>query len=130
MDIITLAIAKSYVKESLLGGGAIVGKNVTISSITDINDGNEIVFSYTLDDGTTKTSTMIVKNGKSAYQLACDNGYDGTEQEWLASLRADGDTIEQIVNDKLNEQVQDKIDDIVSDSLNGATDNDIDSLFP
>lgn len=28
-------------------------------------------------------------NGKSAYQLACDNGFDGTEEEWLASLKGD-----------------------------------------
>ena len=26
------------------------------------------------------------ENGKSAYELACDNGYSGTESEWLASL--------------------------------------------
>ena len=27
-----------------------------------------------------------VKNGKSAYELAVENGFNGTEQEWLASL--------------------------------------------
>lgn len=26
-------------------------------------------------------------DGKSAYQLAVDNGYSGTETEWLASLK-------------------------------------------
>lgn len=26
------------------------------------------------------------ENGKSAYELAVDNGFDGSEQEWLASL--------------------------------------------
>ena len=26
------------------------------------------------------------KDGKSAYQIAVDNGYEGTEQEWLESL--------------------------------------------
>ncbi len=25
-------------------------------------------------------------DGKSAYEIACDNGFEGTEQEWLASL--------------------------------------------
>ena len=28
------------------------------------------------------------KNGKSAYQIAVDNGFEGTEQEWLDSLAA------------------------------------------
>lgn len=32
-------------------------------------------------------------DGKSAYQIAVDNGYPGTEQAWLASLKGDkGDT--------------------------------------
>lgn len=28
-----------------------------------------------------------VKKGKSAYEIACDNGFSGTETEWLLSLR-------------------------------------------
>ena len=27
------------------------------------------------------------EDGKSAYEIAVDNGFDGTEQEWLASLK-------------------------------------------
>lgn len=26
-------------------------------------------------------------DGKSAYEIACDNGFVGTEEEWLASLK-------------------------------------------
>lgn len=69
VDQITLSVAKGYVKETVLGGGAVVGKNVTISSITPIDGGNRITFSYTLDNGTTKTSTFDVMNGV--------NGADG-----------------------------------------------------
>src|SRR5699024_9372454 len=33
------------------------------------------------------------KDGKSAYQVAVDNGFEGTEEEWLASLKGPkGDT--------------------------------------
>lgn len=64
MDVVTYALSKKYTKESLLGGGAVVGKNVTISSITETDDGNVVTFSYTLDNGTVKTSTMTVKNGE------------------------------------------------------------------
>ena len=28
------------------------------------------------------------ETGKSAYQIACDNGFDGTEEEWLESLKS------------------------------------------
>lgn len=57
IDEITLTLAKSYVKESLLGAGALKG-----------------------DDG---------EDGKSAYEIACDNGFEGTEQEWLDSINGE-----------------------------------------
>lgn len=59
MDIKTLSITKSYVKQTMQGAGAIKGK--------DGRDG---------------------KDGKSAYQIAVDNGFSGTEEEWLKSLAA------------------------------------------
>lgn len=57
-----LAVAMSYTEESLTGAGAIKGKPG--------RDGAD---------------------GKSAYEVAVDNGFVGTESEWLASLNgADG----------------------------------------
>lgn len=88
MDLITLGAAKKFTSETVLGGGAVVGKNVTISSITPIDGGNRITFSYTLDSGTTKTSTLDVMNGvngtdgkngaKGAKGDPGQNGQDGT----------------------------------------------------
>lgn len=96
MDLIGLKASKKYTEETVLGGGAVVGKNVTISSIVPIDGGNRVTFSYTLDNGTVKTSTMDVMNGqdgKSPYELAVANGYTGAETEWLESLKgADGYT--------------------------------------
>lgn len=43
-------------------------------------------------------------NGKSAYQVALDNGYIGTEQEWLESLKAAGEWA------KLYNEVENKAD--------------------
>ena len=63
INIETLVASKKFTSETVLGGGAVVGKNVTISSITPITGGNRVTFSYTLDDGTVKTSTMDVMNG-------------------------------------------------------------------
>lgn len=78
MDVITLSAAKKYVEETALGGGAIAGKNVTVSSITPIDGGNRVTFSYTLDNGTVKTSTMDVMDGKDGIDGANGkNGKDG-----------------------------------------------------
>lgn len=47
------------------------------------------------------------KDGKSAYQIAVDNGFEGTEEEWLDSLDGGGSVdpkeIKQIVDDYLAE---------------------------
>ena len=64
LDLVSMILANDYTDESLLGGGSLVGKNVTISSITPIDGGNRVTFSYTLDNGTVKTSTMDVMDGK------------------------------------------------------------------
>lgn len=34
-----------------------------------------------------KLSTIYGADGKSAYEIACDNGFVGTEEEWLVSLK-------------------------------------------
>lgn len=56
--------AIGYINASLLGGGAVVGKNVIVSSIDPIEGGNRVTFSYTLDDGTVQESYMDVMDGK------------------------------------------------------------------
>lgn len=42
----------------------------------------------------TYTGTQVVAYGMSAYALAVDNGYEGTEEEWLESLRAELKTVD------------------------------------
>lgn len=64
MDIITLAAAKKYTDNTVIGGGAIKGKNCTIDSITAITGGHRITFKWTLDDGTEQTSTLDVMDGE------------------------------------------------------------------
>ena len=44
-------------------------------------------------------------DGDSAYQIAVEHGYTGTEEEWLESLKADVDLTPYATNDRLNEQV-------------------------
>lgn len=62
--IIAYALAKKYVKESLVGVGAIKGAPCTIQSITSDSDGNSVVtFKWTATDDTERTSTMTVLKG-------------------------------------------------------------------
>ena len=84
---VAYVLGKKYTKESLLGGGAVVGKNVTISLITPITGGNRITFSYTLDDGTVKTSILDVMDGLSIIDI--DVNADNT----LTYTMSDGTTI-------------------------------------
>ena len=63
MDVITYAVAKKYVDETVIGGGALKGKNCTIQSIAPITGGNRITFKWTLDNGTELTDTLDVMNG-------------------------------------------------------------------
>lgn len=46
----------------------------------------------TLSTGNSMTGglgTVFAKDGKSAYEVALENGFEGTEQEWLESLKGD-----------------------------------------
>ena len=92
MDIVTLALAKKYTDTSLVGGGAIKGKNCVIDSIAAITGGNRVTFKWTLDDGTVQTGTMDVMDGEDGQTGATGaqgptgpagkdgkNGKDGTD---------------------------------------------------
>lgn len=70
LDLQTLGAAKSFVQQSLLGGGAVVGKNVIISSILPIEGGHRIIFSYTLDDGTVEESSLNVMEGRNGIGIS------------------------------------------------------------
>lgn len=125
----TLGAAKRYVDESLLGGGAVVGKNVTVSSITPIDGGNKVTFTYTLDDGTAKTSTLDVLD---AYGVALKNGFVGTEAEWLESLKMDANELETIVQQEVADQIGSTVEDSVEEQIdnNLATEDlDFSGLF-
>lgn len=56
-----------------------------------VNQNGTITFEFADSSAVTTTGASVI--GKSAYQVAVDNGFIGTEQEWLASLKGDkGDT--------------------------------------
>lgn len=98
MDIFTYILSRQYTDETVIGGGAVKGKNCTIETITH-NDKEEVVtFKWILDDGTVQRQTMTVKNGitpeitvkentSSRYVLHIKSG----ETEWdTPNLRGGG----------------------------------------
>lgn len=68
MDVLVYALAKKYVDESLVGGGAIKGKNCTVADISPITGGNRVTFQWTLDNGTVQTGYLDVMNGEQGIQ--------------------------------------------------------------
>jgi hypothetical protein len=68
------------------------GKTILTVEIDTLNDGDIIVYDEV--DGVWKNATGGTvgppgPDGKSAYEVAVDEGFEGTEQEWLDSLKGD-----------------------------------------
>lgn len=63
LDIITLAVAKKFTKETVEGAGAIKGVPATIQNIQKIGDTNTVTFAWEDNSGNVSTQDMIVKDG-------------------------------------------------------------------
>lgn len=64
LNILTYAAAKKYVDQTVIGGGALKGKNCIITDISPIEGGNRVTFQWTLDDGTVQTDTLDIYDGE------------------------------------------------------------------
>jgi len=64
IDLIALAAAKKYTKDTADSLGSLVGAPCTIKSITDITGGHRITFEWTGTSGTTEESTLDVMDGE------------------------------------------------------------------
>lgn len=91
MDIVSLALSRGYTDETVIGGGAIKGKNCTISSITEITGGHRITFLWTLDDGTEKSSTLDVMDGQDGQDG--QQGETGETGNGISSITSSGNVI-------------------------------------
>ena len=78
IDVVTLALAKKYTKESLAGAGALKGDKGDPFTYNDFTP--EQLLALKGENGI---------DGKSAYQLAVEQGFVGTEAEWIASLKGE-----------------------------------------
>ena len=79
MDIIDIVLSKKYTDESIKGiTGALAGKNCTIKSATKADGVTTVVFAWTADDGTEKTTTIKVNDGAKG-----DKGEKGNKGDKL-----------------------------------------------
>ena len=62
---VALSQAKKYTDKSLQGLGSIKGSPCTIKSVTEVNNGTEIIFEWESQNGISETSTIFVENGVS-----------------------------------------------------------------
>lgn len=74
--------------------------------ITDVKDLGNGKFTLVLSDGSETSAVQTIKGekgnpGKSAYELAKDNEFVGTETEWLASLKGDAFTYSDFTPEQL-----------------------------
>lgn len=79
MDKKVLALSKKYTDETVVGGGAIKGKNCTMDPIEDIEGGHRATYRWTLDDGTEKSQSMDVMDGEKGDKG--DTGAQGPQGE-------------------------------------------------
>lgn len=70
--------------------GSVVLNHETITQLVDNGDGT---ISYTNEDNLTTIINLPSGLGLSAYQIAVNNGFNGTETEWLASLQGSSDNV-------------------------------------
>lgn len=72
MDIATLAAAKRYTNETVIGMGALKGAPCTVKSVTPVTGGNEVIFSWTATDGSVTENSFVVKDGVSVVGVSID----------------------------------------------------------
>ena len=75
IDVITLAIAEKYTRDSLVGLGALKGSPCTISKVEEVSDGTEVTFKWTGDNGSTNTRKIKVKDGISVVNAVIDSNH-------------------------------------------------------
>ena len=63
IDILTLAMARKYVKETVNGLGAVKGAPCEIIGIEDTGDANVVTFQWTGADGSVQTQEMTIPYG-------------------------------------------------------------------
>lgn len=92
MDLITYALAKKYVNDTVDGLGAIKGASCTIESVTETDNSTEIVFLWTGTDETQQRETISIPYGKQG-----NSGVDGRGIESISFIASTGGDVSGIL---------------------------------
>lgn len=65
----------------------------SVADVQNIGTSTNVILDFTLPTGVKGNQGDRGLTGKSAYDIAVDNGFTGTENEWLQSLRGDNGNI-------------------------------------
>ena len=115
--VVAYALSKKYTKDTANSLGAISGAPCTIKSTNKDNGETTIIFEWEGTNGAKQTSQILVSDGKSAYEIALENGFVGTEQDWLDSLKVDPVMLETIVTQEVSNHLGAEIEDTVEDQI-------------
>lgn len=63
MDITSYILSKRYIDGVISGAGAIRGAPCQIQSIEPVEGGNQVTFLWELNDGSTQSETILIKDG-------------------------------------------------------------------
>lgn len=125
-------LAKKYVDKTANSLGAVKGAACTVKNTTKVDGKTTVTLGWVGTNGASETTQFVVSDGKSAYQVALDNGFVGTEEEWLESLKMDANELETIVQQEVADQIGTTVEDSVEEKIdeNLATEDlDFSGLF-
>lgn len=125
-------LAKKYVDKTANSLGAVKGAACTVKNTTKVDGKTTVTLRWVGTNGASETTQFVVSDGKSAYQIALDNGFVGTEEEWLESLKMDVTELEEVVSKEVADQIGTTVEDSVEEKIdeNLATEDlDFSGLF-
>jgi len=76
-----------------------------------------------------ENGSITYGNGKSAYEIAVDNGFSGTEKEWLESLKGEADSFPSCVTTTLYNSDWDT-QNVLTVNVEGVTENNVVVISP
>ena len=93
MDLTSYILSKRYIEETVAGAGALKGAPCQITSIDKVEGGTNITLSWKLEDDTSKSATIFVKDGVDGQPGANGVGITKIEQKQVSSENDENESL-------------------------------------